>query len=221
MTSESPSRLDEFEAEALSHAPRLLAIARRLTRNPTEAEDLVQDTLLKALRSRHHFQPGTHLKAWLFKILRNTFINRYHRAQLERSLATATNPDPVADGWVSAASMRTLRDADANALRPELRERLTAALDRIPEEFRMVVLLADVEEFSYREIAETLECPIGTVMSRLHRGRKLLRSHLMQVARDAGVIGPEAFIGDRAQEQDPVDLAAYRDARHNASNGGG
>lgn len=204
----------DFEREILATVPALLGMARRLTRNQHEAEDLVQESLLKAVRSRRHYEPGTHIKAWLFKILRNTFINRYHRGQLERSILSAPAPDPVADGWVGAASMRQLRDTEAGALRPELQKQLTHALDQIPQEFRIVVLLADVEELSYKEIADTLECPIGTVMSRLHRGRRLLRSHLMDVAREAGLLGPEDFIGpakDAPEKSAPVDLDAYRD----------
>jgi RNA polymerase sigma-70 factor (ECF subfamily) len=204
---------EDFEQQALSHLPSLLAMARRLTRSQPEAEDLVQETLLKAVRSRKQYQPGTHLRAWLFKILRNTFINRYHRGQLERTVAGGPVPDPVADGWMSVASMRNLRDGEANVLRPELRRRLVSALDKIPDEFRVVVLLADVEELSYREIADALDCPIGTVMSRLHRGRRLLRTHLLDVARDAGIISPEDFVGEADSENTaapPADLEAYR-----------
>jgi RNA polymerase sigma-70 factor (ECF subfamily) len=205
---------DEFEQQALAQLPALLALARRLVRNHAEAEDLVQETLLKAFRAKVQYERGTHLKAWLFKILKNTFINRYHRGQLERSLVAGPVADPIADGWMSVATMRSLRDGEANALRPELREHLTAALDQIPEEFRIVVLLADVEELSYREIADTLECPIGTVMSRLHRGRRLLRTHLWEIARDLGILQPEAFIGRPAADDErggTIDLGAYRD----------
>jgi RNA polymerase sigma-70 factor, ECF subfamily len=225
------SETHHFEQEALSHLPALLALARRLTRSLPEAEDLVQETLLKALRARAQYEPGTHLKAWLFKILRNTFINRYHRGQLERSMVTAAVPDPVSDGWMSTASLRSLREADG-ALRAELQSKLAAALDKIPEEFRVVVVFADVEEMSYREIADTLDCPIGTVMSRLHRGRRLLRTHLFQEARDLGILVPEDFIGPSteaaagqdpmtqeqpaveapAHPEEPIDLGAYRDA---------
>lgn len=204
---------DDFEQQALSHLPALLALGRRLLRNQAEAEDLVQETLLKAFRARGQYERGTHLKAWLFKILKNTFINRYHRGQLERSLVAGPVADPIADGWMSVATMRNLRDGEANALRPELRDHLVAALDKIPEEFRIVVLLADVEELSYREIADSLECPIGTVMSRLHRGRRLLRTHLWEIARDLGVLQPENFIGESApdsSESPPIDLEAYR-----------
>jgi RNA polymerase sigma-70 factor (ECF subfamily) len=206
---------DDFEQQALTHLPALLALGRRLVRNQAEAEDLVQDTLLKAFRARAQYERGTHLKAWLFKILKNTFINRYHRGQLERSLVSGPLADPVADGWMSVATMRSLRDGEANVLRPELRDHLTAALDKIPDEFRIVVLLADVEELSYREIADTLDCPIGTVMSRLHRGRRLLRTHLWEIARDLGVLQPEAFIGGaspgEAKQAATIDLEAYRE----------
>jgi RNA polymerase sigma-70 factor, ECF subfamily len=202
----------DFEQEALSHLPALLTLARRLARSQPEAEDLVQETLLKEFRARAQYEPGTHLKAWLFKILRNTFINRYHRGQLERAMLTTTVPDPVSDGWMSIASMRSLRDGDG-ALRAELQQKLLAALDSIPEEFRVVVVLADVEEMSYREIAESLDCPIGTVMSRLHRGRRMLRTHLFQEARDLGILMPEDFIGaeEPAKKEAPIDLGVYRE----------
>jgi RNA polymerase sigma-70 factor, ECF subfamily len=198
----------EFEREALSHLPALMAAARRLTRQNSEAEDLVQDTYVKAIRARKQYQPGTHLRAWLLKILRNTFINRYHRASLERSVLGAAVPDPVADGWLSSASMLAIRDPEAATLRPELEREIASAIDSLPTEFREVVVLADVEEFSYREIAQTLGCPLGTVMSRLHRARKLLKSKLIQHARETGLV-PEVEQRPGSPEG-PIDLLEYR-----------
>lgn len=187
-TSSSAVEAEEFEREALSHLPALMGAARRLTRVEAEAEDLVQDTYVKAIRARHQYQAGTHLRAWLLKILRNTFINRYHRSSLERSVVGSATPDPVADGWLSSASMNSMRNPEAAMLRPELEREIAAAIETLPEEFREVVILADVEEFSYKEVAETLGCPLGTVMSRLHRARKLLKAKLLQQAREVGIV---------------------------------
>jgi len=194
-----------FEREALCHIEPLMAFARRLARSQTEAEDLVQDTFVKALRARGQYQAGTNLRAWLLRILRNTFINRYHRSGLERSATTRSVPDPVSDGWISAATMRSMRDAETLALRPELARHISRALDDLPEEFRTVVLLADVEEFAYKEIADVLSCPIGTVMSRLHRGRRILKGKLLQQARDSGLIEPESTVGlsESTRREDP------------------
>lgn len=197
----------DFEQEALTHLPSLMGFARRLAKNEVDAEDLVQDTFVKAIRARNRYEPGTNLRAWLLRILRNTFINRYHRGSLERTVAGPI-ADPVSDGWVSSASMRAMRDAESLALTPELGRQITAAIDELPEDFRVVVLLADVEELGYREIAETLDCPLGTVMSRLHRGRKLLKTRLVQHARDTGLIAPEPAIGN---SDVPVRLGAYRE----------
>lgn len=202
-----------FEADALEHLPALMGVARRLARSDTEAEDLVQDTFVKALRAQAQFETGTNLKAWLMRILRNTFINRYHRGSLERSVLGAASPDPVSDGWLSTASMQAMRNPEAATLRPELERSLTAAIDALPPEFREVILLADVEEFSYKEIAETLECPMGTVMSRLHRARKMLKGSLIQHARDQGIVHAEPEVGGGAE---PIDLDRFRNAQSEA-----
>jgi RNA polymerase sigma-70 factor (ECF subfamily) len=208
--------------------PSLLALARRLTRSQFEAEDLVQDTLVKAIRAREQYQSGTNLRAWLMRILKNTFINRYHRGQLERATLSASLADPVVDGWMGSASVLSMRDPESCLLRPQLEQHINAAIDELPEEFRVVVLLADVEGFAYREIAETLGCPIGTVMSRLHRARRALKVKLVEHARELGLVGPEPEVGgaydpkpsDRKSSDrkpgdpkadDPIDLQAYRD----------
>src|SRR6266571_1289127 len=152
---------DAFEAQVLSHLDALYAVACRLTKAPLDAEDLVQDALVKAMRARDQFQPGTNLKAWLFRILTNTFINKYRRGGLERSVLEGPDADP---------------------------------LDALPPEFRLAVVLCDVEEFSYEEIADIMGCPIGTVMSRLHRGRKLLQKSLYQHALAMGIVRGEDVI---------------------------
>ncbi|NRA33900.1 MAG: sigma-70 family RNA polymerase sigma factor [Polyangiaceae bacterium] len=194
----------QFETHTLTHVGVLLSAARRLTRNPSDAEDLVQDTLVKAFRARRQYRVGTNLKAWLLKILRNTFINRYRRDTLERSVMTLETAAPLRAGWTGNATLSGMREAESGALRPMLETEIVAALDKLPEEFRFVVLLADVEELSYREISEVIERPLGTVMSRLHRGRALLRKSLVAQARAFGLVEAET------DDQSPVDLGAYR-----------
>src|SRR5688572_8661786 len=183
----------DFEAEALQYLPALMALATRLTRTRAEAEDLVQDTLVKALRAREQYRTETNLRAWLLKILRNTFLNAYRRQNLERRVLDGPEKDPLAAGWIGAASLRAMRDPDTNRLHSQLERQLKDAIDELPPDFRMTVLLADVEELSYREIADAMQCPVGTVMSRLHRGRKLLQGRLQQQAELAGIVDAPAM----------------------------
>jgi RNA polymerase sigma-70 factor (ECF subfamily) len=205
---------EDFEREALAQLSALLAVAARLTKNPTEAEDLVQDTFVKAMRARQQFEPGTNMRAWLLRILTNTFINRYRRGGLERSVIEGPDADPLADGWIGSATLEAMRDPESRALRPMLEAEINRALDAIPDEFRLAVVLADVEEMSYREIADIMGCPIGTVMSRLHRGRRLLKSHLYEHARAMGIIGPEPLVGEESEsassKAEPTNLASWR-----------
>lgn len=201
----------DFEAEALQHLPALMALATRLTRRRSEAEDLVQDTLVKALRAREQYRTETNLRAWLLKILRNTFLNGYRRQTLERRVLDGPEKDPLAAGWIGAASLRGMRDPDTNRLHAQLERQLKDAIDELPPDFRMTVLLADVEELSYREIAEAMECPVGTVMSRLHRGRRLLKSRLMQEAAAAGIVEPGTTEKTSEEESSPpLSLRKYR-----------
>jgi RNA polymerase sigma-70 factor (ECF subfamily) len=212
-------RPSEFEREAMSHLPTLLAVGSRLTRSTAEAEDLVQDTLLKALRAREHFTPGSNMRAWLLRILTNTFINRYRRGGLERSVLDGPDADPLADGWIGASTMEAMRDPESRAMRALLEKEIVAALDELPEEFRLAVVLSDVEELSYKEISEIMGCPIGTVMSRLHRGRRLLKRRLYDHARTLGIVGPEEEVGKPARESAGdavVDLSSYRRKASNA-----
>jgi RNA polymerase sigma-70 factor (ECF subfamily) len=197
----------DFEREVLEQLPSLLAVATRLTRNPPEAEDLVQDAVLKAIRAHTQFESGTNLRAWLLKILTNTFINRYRRGGLERSVLESPDADPLADGWVSSSTIEAMRDPESQALRPILEAEIGKALDELPAEFRLAVVLSDVEDLSYKEIAEIMGCPIGTVMSRLHRGRRLLKSRLYEHARAFGIIGPEPSIGE---SDSVVELERFR-----------
>ncbi len=203
---------DEFEQESLTYLQNMLAVALRMTRSAPEAEDLVQDTFVKAMRARHQFAEGTNLKAWLLRILTNTFINRYRRGGLERSVLEGPDAGPLADGWIGTATMEAMRDPENVAIRPVLAREINTALEELPEEFRLAVVLADVEELSYKEIADVMGCPIGTVMSRLHRGRRLLKKRLYEHACAMGIVNPES---DRPVEskQEPIHLEQYRTAR--------
>lgn len=183
---------EDFEAEFLPNLPALMAVATRLTGSRSGAEDLVQDTLLKAFRSRKQYRAGTNPRAWLLAILRNTFLNGYRRRNLERKVFDGPDADTLAPGWIGASSLRSMRDPHSGGLQQLLEAPLLAAIDELPPEFRMTVLLADIEEMSYREIADTLACPIGTVMSRLHRGRRWLRARLLEHAETLGLITDDA-----------------------------
>ena len=199
---------DAFETEVLAHLESLYAVALRMTRSPSDGEDLVQETVLKAIRARHQFEPGTNLRAWLLRILTNTFINRYRRGGMERSILEGPDADPLADGWVGNATLEAMRDPEATALRPVLEAEINRAMDLVPDDFRLVVLLSDVEDLSYKEIAKIIGCPVGTVMSRLHRGRRLLKSHLYEHARALGIVSAEPAVGGKNEA--PVDLSTYR-----------
>jgi RNA polymerase sigma-70 factor, ECF subfamily len=205
-----PGRLTSkaFETDALAELPALMGVATRLTKNSADAQDLVQDTLLKAMRAREQFEVGTNLRAWLIRILMNTFINRYRRGGLERTVLEGPDADPLADGWISAQTMAAMRDPESQALRPMLASEIGRALDELPEDYRTAVVLSDVEELSYKEIADVMGCPIGTVMSRLHRGRRMLKGRLYEHARAMGIIGPETDIGSK--EEAVVELDRYR-----------
>ncbi|HEU4408089.1 MAG TPA: sigma-70 family RNA polymerase sigma factor [Polyangiaceae bacterium] len=206
--------VDTFERDVLGHLDAMYSVACRLTRNPTVAEDLVQDAVMKAMRARDQFQPGTNLKAWLLRIVTNTFLNQFKRSGLERDVFEGPDADPLADGWVSAATMRGMRDAESAALQPLLRAELQKALDALPEEFRLAVVLSDIEELSYKEIADVMGCPIGTVMSRLHRGRRMLKASLAEHARSLGLVAGE---GDASESPHPTDLNEYRAKRSAAA----
>jgi RNA polymerase sigma-70 factor (ECF subfamily) len=167
------------------------------------------------MRAREQFNAGTNLKAWMFRILTNTFINKYRRGGLEKSVLEGPDADPLADGWVSASTMRQLRDPEQIALRPIVEGEVKKALDALPAEFKLAVVLCDVEEFSYEEIADIMQCPIGTVMSRLHRGRKLLQKSLYSHALAMGIVKGEDDIF--AAKAEPTDLAAFRAKKRGAA----
>jgi RNA polymerase sigma-70 factor (ECF subfamily) len=183
---------EEFARLALAHLDALHATALRLTRSSADADDLVQDTFLKAHRFYDHYEAGTNLKAWLFKILTNTFINKYRRATLERDVLDGVDQTPVGEGVMSNAALRALCDPDGTMLTPLVSREIRAALDRLPDDYRTMILLADVEELSYKEIADIVGCPIGTVMSRLHRARKQLQAQLLAQAIELGIVVADA-----------------------------
>ncbi len=203
---------DQFQREVLPYLDGLYGAALRLTRSPSDAEDLVQDTVLKAYRFYDRFEAGTNLKAWLFKILTNTFINRYRRSTRERSVFEGSSAEPVGEGVMSRAAMRGLTDPVGTAQRTLIAQEIKAALSVLPEDYRAMILLADVEELSYREIAEVVGCPIGTVMSRLHRARKMMQKHLVDQAVELGIIDDPADGGADADglEAEAISLEAFR-----------
>jgi RNA polymerase sigma-70 factor, ECF subfamily len=179
---------ERFERDVLPLLPSLYGAALRMTRNPSEAEDLLQDTALRAYRGFATFEEGTNLKAWLYRILTNSFINTYRKRQREPQ--TVDGPDDV-DEWFlfdRLGGRSAERSAEEDVLERIPDADVKAALESIPENFRIAVLLADVEGFSYREIAEIMDVPIGTVMSRLHRGRKALERALYAVAKERGLV---------------------------------
>jgi RNA polymerase sigma-70 factor (ECF subfamily) len=179
---------DEFEAEALRHLDALYRTALRMTRSEADAEDLVQETYIRAFRFRDQFTLGTNMKAWLFRILTNTFINTYRRKSAQPEVTDLEGVDEfslyrhMADDRAASSSP----DPEAELLKGVVDTEVTEALEELPEKFRTTVLL-DVEGFSYKEIAEMLGIPIGTVMSRLHRGRKFLQKRLYDLARERGI----------------------------------
>ena len=185
---------DPFETEALSFLDALYRTGLRMTRSEAEAEDLVQETYIKAFRHRDQFTPGTNLKAWLFRILTNTFINLYRR---KAARPETTELDDV-DESILYRHMRDVSpgsaspDPEAELIDNTLSSEVKEALEALPEKFRTTVLL-DVEGFSYKEIAQMLDIPIGTVMSRLHRGRKYLQKRLYDVARERGIVAARAM----------------------------
>ena len=185
----SSEDIQRFQDDALPLLDSLYGAALRMTRNPADAEDLVQETMLRAYRSFESFEPGTNLKAWLFRILTNAYINTYRKKQREPQKVSADEledfdlyqelkgHDPQFQQTPENIVLDSLVDSD-----------ILAAIDELPDQFRMAVMLSDVEDFSYAEMAEIMDVPMGTVMSRLHRGRKALQKRLWELAREKGIV---------------------------------
>ncbi len=182
------TRVARFESEALPYLNQLYGAALRLTRNPADAEDLLQQTFMRAFAAFDQFESGTNLKAWLYKILTNAFISGYRKKQREPQTVSADGSEEFSlfDRLVES---NITPEAELIDRIPD--EEVKGALESLPEQFRTAVLLADVEGFSYQEIADIMDVPIGTVMSRLHRGRKALQRTLWEYARARGIVDAE------------------------------
>ena len=189
MTTDTTDMRDLFEAQAMPFIDQLYAAAMRMTRNPSDAQDLVQETFVKAFASWRTFTQGTNLKAWLYRILTNTFINTYRKKQREPYQGTIDDLEDWQLGGAESTTATSSRSAEAEAIDHLPDSAVKDALQSIPEDFRLAVYFADVEGFSYQEIAEIMKTPIGTVMSRLHRGRRLLRDLLSGYALERGLGG--------------------------------
>lgn len=187
MTDTAQRLEDRFEQEALPLLDQLYGGALRMTRNPQDAEDLLQETYLKAYKAFGSFKEGTNLKAWLYRIMTNTYINTYRKKQRQPA---QTPTEEITDYQLYTTSSHDstgLRSAEVEALQNMPNGRISEAMNQLSDDYRMVVYYADIEGLAYKEIAEIMDTPLGTVMSRLHRGRKQLRELLKDVARDQGI----------------------------------
>ena len=192
---------NEFERTALVHLDAMFGAAYRLTRNARDAEDLVQDALLRAYRFWDSFQQDSNCKAWLLRIVTNTFINEYQRRKRSREvLDAATSEQEATDGVLVHADARDKVSPDRALLAASVSDDVQRALEQLPDDFRTAVILCDMQGLSYKEIAEIMECPVGTVMSRLFRGRKLLANALREFAVTEGYV----------KKTDTIDLEKYR-----------
>ena len=197
----------EFEEAVLVHLDALYGTALRMTGQVVEAEDLVQDTYLRAVRFRQRFEPGTNLKAWLFKMMINLFINKYRSHRRLRQIRETMDPQEMAEKFVPRDQLLSTCDPEEYFFEKLFSDDVVKALDALPHDFKMVVLLADVNGFSYAHIADMLEIPMGTVMSRLHRGRKILREMLYSFAVEEG------YIREKDSASNPSNVLDYMERK--------
>ena len=202
----------EFESLSLDHLDALYSAGLRLTKNERDAEDLVQDTFLRAFRFFDKFERGTNMKAWLFKILTNTFINKYRRRVKERTVVEGAAREAGNERFVTHEPTESSADPEQYFFDKLLSDDVISSIDHLPIDFRLVVILADLQEFSYKEIAEILDCPVGTVMSRMYRGRKLLQRNLLGYAVEQGVVhGKVAMeLAAESEEAEVIELNKRR-----------
>lgn len=187
LTRDEKQKQKDFDEEIIPHMDALYNFALRLTTDPNDAEDLVQDTIVKAYRFFSSYEKGTNAKAWMFRILKNSFINNYRKTSKKPS---QVDYDEVSSYYESIRAERTeTSDLESLMFREMMDDDLSTALTRLPEDFRTVVLLCDVEGYTYEEIANMLDVPIGTIRSRLHRGRNLLKTELLDYAKKRGYTG--------------------------------
>jgi len=184
LTKDEVQKQEDFEEEIIPHLDAMYNFALRLTSDPSDAEDLVQDTIVKAFRFFSSYEKGTNAKAWLFRILKNSYINNYRKKSKKPS---QVDYDEVATFYETIRAERTdTSDLEDKMFRDLIDDDISQALEELPEDFRTVVLLCDIEDFTYEEIANMLDVPIGTIRSRLHRGRNLLKAQLMEYAKKRG-----------------------------------
>lgn len=201
---------EAFQREAVPHLDALYGTALRMTKSESDAEDLIQETMLKAFRYFDKYEQGTNCKAWLFKIMTNTFINRYRKKQKRKEFLIDDDFRPLQERAEAPehTPFHENYDSEEHLYFKMFGDEVKRALEEIPVDFRMVVLLADLQDFAYKEIAEIMDCPIGTVMSRLYRGRRMLQAQLAEYARAQGYIDTDTE--EVAAEKEPTSLENYR-----------
>lgn len=198
----SDQAYDEFAGLIETHLDGLYGVALRYTRQSAAAEDLVHDTVVRALRFRESFQTGSNFKAWIYTILTNTFIHKYRRQRREREILQGEKTEDVEGQLIAETNRLAATDPENSYLERMLSDDVLAALNDLPDEFRKVIVLCDIEGLSYKEIADALECPVGTVMSRLYRGRRVLENKLAQVAKERGILRQTPDVGLAIEEND-------------------
>ncbi len=197
-----------FKEAILAHLDALYGLALRMTSQPAEAEDLVQDTYVRALRFHDKFEAGTNLKAWLFKMMVNLFINRYRREKRSRSFTEGSERQDMVERGFTRDKLAATTAPEEYFFEKLFSDDVVSALDELPHDFKMVILLVDINEFSYAQAAEILGIPVGTVMSRLHRGRRLLRASLYSFAVEEGYVRTKETDGEQ-----PADLERFRERK--------